>query len=54
MPSDGTPPAWEAPNQRFLYRYSADNPHQFNIGTGGEKDSTLQPYITCYMWKRTA
>lgn len=51
MPSEGTPPPWEPPSQRFLYRYSKDNPHQFTIGTGGEKDSNLQPYQTAFVWK---
>ena len=51
MPSDGILPAWAAPNQRFLYRFSADNPYTFTLGSGGEKDSTLQPYKVVYKWK---
>lgn len=49
--------AWTATHAVNLTVGSADSSTaSFGIGLGGSTDtgSTLPPYVTCYMWKRTA
>lgn len=42
-------------NQSFGWDFNSNEyyPHNVNRG-GGQSHNNLQPYITCYMWKRTA
>ena len=55
---DGTP-EWFPPNQVFLYRY-VDGTNTVcyegivNDAGGNSAHNNLQPYVTCYMWRRTA
>jgi hypothetical protein len=48
---------WQGPYQNCLGAFTMDGSgsHTHNIASSGSGDSqNLQPYITCYMWKRTA
>ncbi len=59
LPDETTQPEWLPPNQVFLYRYVdgvQTTYYEASLhGAGGNSaHNNLQPYVTCYMWRRTA
>lgn len=55
---EGTQASWEDPYRKLVYINNDTNlyPNQSGLSfTGGNQaHNNLQPYVTCYIWKRTA
>lgn len=49
-----TDPAGSHSHSVQTYGASTNHYHAVNAEGGGQPHNNLQPYITCYMWKRTA
>lgn len=47
---------WAGHHSHSIQTYGVDTNHYHGISSdgGGQPHNNLQPYITCYMWKRTA
>ncbi len=59
LPDLQVKPEWLPPNQAFLYRYVDGVKVQcyeaaVQDAGGNAAHNNLQPYVTCYMWRRTA
>ncbi|MBR2766801.1 hypothetical protein IKD67_01815 [Candidatus Saccharibacteria bacterium] len=56
---NGNPATWADPNVRVVYQTTSNNPYPtvsalINKTGGGQAHGNLQPYITVYIWRRTA